>query len=193
VKWKENISRFVLRRYKDNQRERQGCNLRNAESVGLIYLDRDHRFYRQIKDIAKHLHEELGVKTVAILSYVPFDSKKTPGYLVKKLNSGYFCKSDLNWYGKPVKEINSFIEEEFDILFDLELEPILPLKYILKKSMARMKVGPEQKEWDTQDYDVTICRIEHNPEDGEEVVDQMLVWQEQTERTFKFISEVNIK
>lgn len=193
MKWKENISRFVLRRYKDNQRERQGCNLRNAESVGLIYLDRDHGFYKQIKDIAKHLHEELGVKTVAILSYVPLDSKKTPGYLVKKLNSGYFCKSDLNWYGKPIKEINSFIEEEFDILFDLELEPILPLKYILKKSMARMKVGPEQKEWDTQDYDVTICRIEHKPEEGEEKVDPMLIWQEQTERTFKFISEVNIK
>ena len=50
--------------------------------------------------------------------------------------------------------------------------------------MARMKVGPEQKEWDTQDYDVTICRIEHKPEEGEEKVDPMLIWQEQTRKNF---------
>jgi len=185
VKWKERISRFVLSRYKDKGRIRKGCTLRNAESVGLLYLERDHDFYRTVKDISKHLHDELGVKRISMLSFVDSDSKKTPGWLVKKLDSGYFCKSDLNWYGKPTKEIQAFIDVNFDILIDLELEPILPLKHVLMMSKASMKVGAEQKDWDLTDYDINIGRVK----DG----DSMEVWKEQTERTFKFISEVNIQ
>jgi hypothetical protein len=153
--------------------------------VGLLYLERDHDFYRTVKDISKHLHDELGVKRISMLSFVDSDSKKTPGWLVKKLDSGYFCKSDLNWYGKPTKEIQAFIDVNFDILIDLELEPILPLKHVLMMSKASMKVGAEQKDWDLTDYDINIGRVK----DG----DSMEVWKEQTERTFKFISEVNIQ
>ena len=116
MKWKEHISRFVLSRYKDDKRSRKGCSLQNAESVGILYKERDHGFYRTIKDIAKHFQDELGVKRVSMLSYVDEDSKRTPGWLVKKLDSGYFCKSDLNWYGKPVKEIEAFTED-FNIPF----------------------------------------------------------------------------
>ena len=193
VKWKDHISKFVLGRYKDESRTRKGCSLKNAESVGLLYLERDYKFYRTIKDIAKFLHEVHGVKRVSILSYVDTDSKRTPGWLVRKLDSGYFCKSDLNWYGKPKKEIDSFTEVEFDILFDLELEPNLPLKHVLNLSMAQMKVGSEQKDWPFGDSDVRIGRIEHKPtEDGMEV-EPFVIWKEQIDRTFNFISEANIK
>ena len=159
VKWKEHISRFVLSRYKDDKREKKGCSLRNADSIGLLYLERDHVFYRTIKDIAKHLEEDFGVRRVSMLSYV--DAKRTPGWLVKKLDSGYFCKTDLNWYGKPKKEIQAFTESEFDILFDLELEPNLPLKHVLKMSSAKMKVGAKQEDWPYLDYDLQIGRKEY--------------------------------
>ncbi len=193
VKWKDYISRFILSRYRDDNRERKGCSLINAESVGLLYLERDHEFYRTIKDLAKHLQEELGVRRVSMLSYVDDDAKRTPGWLVKKLDSGYFCKSDLNWYGKPKKEIDAFVKVDFDILFDLELEPNLPLKHVLNMSCAKMKVGAEQEDWPNRDYDVQIGRIEHKPNDDEVIVDSMVVWREQIERTFKFISEANIQ
>ena len=161
--------------------------------MGILYKERDHGFYRTIKDIAKHFQDELGVKRVSMLSYVDKDSKRTPGWLVKKLDSGYFCKSDLNWYGKPVKEIEAFTEVEFDILIDLELEPILPLKHVLNMSMAQMKVGAEQVDWAFRDYDVQICRLNHKPNEDGVLPSEMEVWQEQIERTFKFISEANIK
>ena len=128
-----------------------------------------------------------------MLSYVDEDAKRTPGWLVKKLDSGYFCKSDLNWYGKPKKEIDAFTEVEFDILFDLELEPILPLKHVLNLSNAKMKVGAEQEDWLFRDYDVQIGRVKHRPVDDQELVDPMVIWKEQLERTFKFISEANIQ
>ena len=193
VKWKEHISKFILSRFKDDKRDRKGCSLRNAESVGLLYFERDHNFYRKIKNLSKHLQDEYGVKRVSMLSYVDADSKRTPGWLVRKLDSGYFSKSDLNWYGKPKNEIHAFTDVEFDILFDLELSPTLPLKHVLNMSSAKMKVGPVQEGWSFRDYDVEIGRKEHKPNEDGVAVDPMVVWEEQIERTFKFISEANIQ
>lgn len=127
----------------------------------------------------------MGVRRVSMFSYVDTDAKRIPGWLVKKLDSGYFCKSDLNWFGIPKQEIDAFTDVEFDILFDLELEPNLPLKHVLNKSLAKMKVGPEQADWNYRDYDVKIGRISQNS--------TIEVWKEQIERTFKFISEANIQ
>ena len=194
VNWKERIGRWYLSRTIAESRVPKGCNLRNAQSVGLLYLERDHQFYHTIKDLAKHLKFELGVKSVSMLSFVNEDAKNTPGWLVKKLGSGFFCKSDLNWYGKPINEVQQFIESDFDILIDLELEPVLALKYILKSSNAKMKVGPEQIEFPS-DYDINIgvAPILKSIDDDVEKNDDMSIWQEQTERTFQFITEANIQ
>ena len=126
------------------------------------------------------------MKNVSILSYVDSEAKDTPRWLVKKLSSGYFCKSDLNWFSKPTTEVENFTGIEFDILIDLELAPVFPLKFVLKSSKAKMKVGPEQVDC-PNDYDITIGRSK----DAEK--DDMKVWQEQTERTFKFITQESIR
>tara|TARA_B110000444_G_scaffold259417_1_gene303103 strand:+ start:319 stop:882 length:564 start_codon:yes stop_codon:yes gene_type:complete len=185
---------MVLRRIKGENRERKGCGLSNAYSVGLLYLERDHSHYRAIKDIAKYLNDEVGVKKVSMLSYVDNDKKHIPGWLVKKLDSGYFCKSDLNWYGKPQKEVQSFIDYEFDILLDLELEPVLPLKYVLMRSMAKMKVVAEQPEWGVVDYDFQVIRdnrFENLIEDGD-LKTPKDIWKNHMDMTFKILSEMNI-
>jgi len=187
VNWKERIGHYFLSRVSADTREPKSCNLRNAKSVGLLYLERDHNFYITIKDLSKHLKDELGVKHVSLLSYVDVDTKIAPRWLIKKLDSGYFCKSDLNWYGKPIKEVQSFIDCEFDILIDLEINPVLPLKYVLRSSNAKMKVGPEQLNH-SRDYDIRIGLAL-----DKEIEEDMLIWKEQTERTFQFITEANIQ
>ena len=195
MNWKERISMMVLRRIKGENRERKGCGLSNAYSVGLLYLERDHSHYRTIKDIAKYLHDEVGVKKVSMLSYVDNDKKHIPGWLVKKLDSGYFCKSDLNWYGKPQKEVQSFIDYEFDILLDLELEPVLPLKHVLMRSMAKMKVVAEQTEWGVVDYDFQVIRDNRfdNLIEGGDLKTPKGIWKNHMDMTFKILSEMNIQ
>ena len=194
MNWKERIGRWYLSRTNAESRIKRGCSLSNAQSVGLLYLERDHQFYQTIKDLAKHLKHELGVKNVSMLSFVNEDAKKIPGWLVKKLDSGFFCKSHLNCYGKPTNEVQQFIENDFDILIDLELEPVLALKYILKSSNAKMKVGPEQIDFPS-DYDINIgiAPISKAIDDDVEKIDKMSIWKEQTERTFQFITEANIQ
>jgi len=180
------ITKWFLARERNSLRNRKSCNLRYAKHVGLIYLERDFEFRKTIVDLSKHLKEELEVKNVSILSYVDTEAKDTPRWLVKKLSSGYFCKSDLNWFSKPSTEVVNFTGIEFDILIDLELEPVFPLKFVLKSSKAKMKVGPEQVDC-PNDYDITIGRSKDSEKD------KMKVWQEQTERTFEFITQENIR
>ena len=57
-----------------------------------------------------------------------------------------------------------------------------------------MKVGPEQIEFPS-DYDINIgvAPILKYIDDDVEKNDDMSIWQEQTERTFQFITEANIQ
>ena len=73
------------------ERERKGCSLQHASSVGLVYLERDHAHFREIKELAKRLKDEFGVRRVGMMSFVAEEMKDTPTWLVKKLDSGYFC------------------------------------------------------------------------------------------------------
>jgi hypothetical protein len=195
VNWKDRIFHWRLNRLQEPERERKACSLKRAESVGLLYLERDHAHYREVKELAKRLKEEFGVKRVGMMSFVEEDAKQTPNWLVKKLDSGYFCKSDLNWHGWPVKEFEAFVDTPFDILIDLELEPVLPLKFLVRSSVAGMKVGPDHEEWGS-DLDV---RMVHEPEeeDMEEVdvilQDPMEPWRDHTQRTLQFLNQTDFQ
>lgn len=195
VTWKERIFRWKLSRMAPSDRERKGCSLRNASSVGLVYLERDHAHFREIKDLAKRLREEYGVKRVGMMSFVPMDGKETPTWLVKKLDSGYFCNSDLNWYGWPTKEFEAFVDTPFDILIDLELEPVLPLKFIVRASVAGMKVGVDHADWSR---DLDVCLVAQEQEEEMEEVDVILQdpmepWREHTSRTVDFLNQIDLQ
>jgi hypothetical protein len=159
-------------------------------------LERDHAHYLEIKDLAKRLKEEFGVKRVGMMSFVPEEEKQTPNWLVKKLDSGYFCKSDLNWHGWPVKEFEAFVDTPFDILIDLELGPVLPLKFLVRASHAGMKVGPEHAEF-SQDLDVRIVQEVEEDDEMEEVdvilQDPMESWRDHTKRTLEFLTHTQLQ
>jgi len=178
------------------ERERRGCSLGRAQSVGLVYLERDHAHYREVKELAKRLKTEFGVRRVGMMSYVDSDAKDSPTWLVKKLDSGYFCKSDLNWHGWPVKEFEAFVDTHFDLLIDLEMEPVLPLKFIVRTSCAAMKVGMDHPDWNA-DLDLRIVRDQEDEEDLEEVDvilhDPMDDWRAHTEKTIAFLNQMDLQ
>ena len=85
VTWKERIFLWRLNRMGSGERERKGCSLSRASSVGLVYFERDHAHFREVKALAKRLKDEFGVKRVGMMSYVHEDTKDTPTWLVKKI------------------------------------------------------------------------------------------------------------
>ena len=178
------------------ERERKGCSLSNAQSVGLVYLERDHKRFREIKELFKTLKEKFGVRRVGMMSFVDEDPKDTPTWLVKKLDSGYFCKGDLNWHGWPVKEFEAFVDTPFDILIDLN------------RACAATEIHRQiQPGWDeswhgahrlNDDLDFRVVR-EHStrPEEMDEVDvilhDPMEEWQEHTRRTLDFLQNIDLQ
>ncbi len=76
-------------------------------------------------------------KKVSVLGYLDFKHiDGHPGH-------PYFCRKDLNWYGKPLNnyQIRDFIESPFDLLMNIFDEIVPPLEYIACHSPAKCRIG----------------------------------------------------
>lgn len=122
-------------------RLRKGFNFHSAERVAFIYLDSDETFFKSLKKYAKYLKENFNIKSVMMMGFVDEPDKKIPIWQQHKLETDFFSRVNLNWYLKPVSGVKNFLEEDFDILIDFSGGNSLPLNYVLKESVAKMKVG----------------------------------------------------
>lgn len=122
-------------------RIRKGFNFNSAESVGIIYLDRDEEFYKKLHEYAGYLKNEFGIKTVSLLGFVDEPEKKIPAYQQHKLDGEFITRLNLSWNQRPATGVENFTSSDFDILIDFSDGNVLPLNFILKESRAKMKVG----------------------------------------------------
>ena len=121
------------------ERQIKAINLRQAQSVGLIYDSGDEKIFNAIKNYYRLLKQE-GVKNIEVLGYV--DEKQLPVFLTPERDFDYFSIKEVNWYGKPISQnVLTFANKNFDILIDLSLKENLPLQFILAMSQAHLKVG----------------------------------------------------
>ena len=130
-----------LRNEAEPQRERRGSNFNSARRIGLLYLDSDEPHFIKVRNYSKFLKDEFDIKSVICLGYVDEVKKKLPVWQLQKLELNYFSREDLNWHYKPIQNVATFLQEDFDILIDLSGGNVVPLNYVMKESKARMKVG----------------------------------------------------
>ena len=140
-KIKLSAGRRALGKLTDVSRMRSGSNFHDAQSIGIMYVDADERYFNKIKAFAKYLKDKFGVRHVRCVGFVNDSSKNLPIWQSQKLEFEYFTKDDLNWYLRPVQNVSKFTKEDFDILIDLSNGDHVPLNFIFKESKARMKVG----------------------------------------------------
>ena len=95
---------------------------------------------------------------------------------MRKLESDFFCQSDLNWYFRPVKNIDGLIDEPYDILINLDPDASIPLDFFVANSKAQLKVA-NQSYRRKKDYDILLP-----PEEGDS-------WKQRNHRIIKFLSE----
>lgn len=133
-------------------RKMQIANLKNAKNIGLVYDATDETKYPTICTFVKYLQEQdKTVKAIGFINYMII-----PHYCFPKLSYDYFNRKNLNWYYKPTSSfITDFLNNEFDILIDLNLNNAFPLKYITGLSIAKYKIGRYSEEY-KQLYDFMI-------------------------------------
>ncbi len=132
-------------------REKNLISLENARNIGIICQIADEDSYKEIHALFSKLQSHN--RSVWLMSYI--DKKEVPFYCLQQLSADFFCKKNLNWYGKPdFKHLNDFIYKEFDILIDFSRNNLPPLRYILSTSKAKLLVGAN--EYAQNLYDIFI-------------------------------------
>ena len=148
---KSKIGQFNLkRRLKDLKRRLVVHNFNTAKTAGIIFNSPDEKTFESIKHFLSFLSDK-GINGFT-LCYIPL--KKVPANVLLRNQFHFYCKTDLNWYYKPTKEIvEQFINKEFDILFDLSIKDYFTVNYVGKLSKATFKIG---KQSETSYHDLTF-------------------------------------
>lgn len=119
-------------------RERRTFNLKNAETLGLLFFIENDFFYQRALETIK-IFQEKNLKVQA-LGFV--NQKNYPAYFHPRIFFNIFTLRDINWFGKPTaSSIQNFMKMDFDILIDMSSGKHFVLKYISGLSAAKFKVG----------------------------------------------------
>ncbi|MFW6225042.1 MAG: DUF6913 domain-containing protein [Bacteroidota bacterium] len=131
---------FLNRRKKHLNRNRQVQNFKSAKNIGILFYihKNNQQDIDKILDFLLFLKKEnLNTKALAYINKknIPYQFFNNKGML-------YFCRKDLNIFEQPKKNaVSPFINEEFDVLIDLNIEGVFPLRYVSSLSKAKFKVG----------------------------------------------------
>jgi hypothetical protein len=139
---------------KDHARERKlnKFSFNNVKTVGILFDATSAEDFELVKRYVLFLREHR--KKVKVLGYFP--SKRVPDMTYSKLEYDFFSDKELNWFGKPSGMVMSnFMNEQYDLLMDLNINDHFPLKYISALSKASFKVG-KFSEKDIDMYDMMI-------------------------------------
>jgi hypothetical protein len=115
--------------------------LQTAKSIAIIAKITDEDSYKNIFSLFRQL-QQYGLK-VFLLGYI--HDNAVPFFCLKQLMSEYFCKKELNFYGKPaIPRLESAMNESFDMLIDFTRENYTAINYILQVSNAQFIIGANQ-------------------------------------------------
>lgn len=134
---------FVLdQQIKKLKRNKRVINLDEAKTVGIVYNVSDQKVFKTIKILVKELTTQK--RQVMAMGFVNRNS--IPNYCIAANSGYYFNQRDLNWYGGPKNDyVKEFINKEFDILIDLNMDDEYVLRYISGLSRSKFKVGSYSK------------------------------------------------
>lgn len=163
------VGEFVLRKQiRHLKRKVQSCNLDEANSIGVLFNATHSVSFDIVKNYVKEL--SLKHKNISVLGFV--DSKQLIDHYLYRKGFEFFTRNELNWYNKPENDaVTAFLKEEFDVLINLNLDDIYPIKYILSLSKAKFKVG---RLTDTHNYHDLMIDIEGEKEAMKELQAELL-------------------
>lgn len=134
------IGEWSLRKERDKTvRKPQLTNLKHARNIGIITDLPPGYKSGPLLNLCRRFDNEY--KDYQVLAY--FDSsKQIPPVLPVKDNILCFNHKDLDWKFCPKNEkIASFISGKFDVVIDLSMNHVFPVKYIVTKSRAGVKLS----------------------------------------------------
>lgn len=159
-KLRSQLANYLFNReWRNHVRKPHTVAFDDAKSIGIIYDATDNDDYELVKNYVKELRDQK--KEVLALGFVNQD--ELPNMRFSKLGLDFFTRKNLNWYFKPSHPmVSKFIDGDFDILIFLNVENMLPLKYVAAATKARFKIGKYDSK-NSRYCDFMIKTEEHIP------------------------------
>ncbi len=137
---------------KSVRRNKMFLNLEEAKTIGIVFDATENDNFELVKKYIIYLKELK--KRVKAIGY--FNMKDTPPMAYSKLEYDFFSLKDLGWNNVPKNiYVKNFIDDQFDILLDLNMQDSFPLRYISSLSRAKFKVGKSSK-WNSSIFDLML-------------------------------------
>ena len=153
------LAKFLLGRAPAIERNVQSINLKQAKTLGIVYCANSTESTDLVKRYVKFLRDyKIKVKAIGF-----FDEKEIPLDVNATLEFDYLTQKDLNFSLQPSGIVaDNFLEEEYDILIDVNMEHNVVMQYLVQRSKAKFKVGSDRLEYKDL-FDLTIVL---KPEEG---------------------------
>lgn len=138
-KIRSKVANYIFyREMRHHKRVQKMVPFSEAKKIGILYDSTSEKHYEVVKLLVKDIRNQH--KDVMALGY--YDKRELPDNRFAKLGLDFFTKKSLNWYLKPHHHIiSNFINTDFDILINLNIEKSFPLKYISAHAKAKFKIG----------------------------------------------------
>jgi hypothetical protein len=153
------LSNFRLSKTPKAERSVKAINIKNAKSIGIVYLASDEETNDLVRRYVKYL-KDYKVKIQTLGYYV---EKELPPDVNPKLEFDFITKKDLNLRLEPKCPLaDNFIKESFDLLIDVSVDENEVIRYLMHHSVATFKVGAASLSYSNL-LDLTIML---KPEEG---------------------------
>jgi len=119
------------------KRQRIIHSLSTAKSIAIIAEITNEDSYKNIFSLFSQLQQNK--RNVYLIGYI--HNYNVPFFCLKQLKTEFFCKKELNYYGKPAMSRLDNMLESFDMLIDFTRNNYTPIAYILQVSQAHFITG----------------------------------------------------
>ena len=143
------------------RRDKRVFNLNSAKTAGVIYTAKEESEWLHNKEFIEFLRG-MGIK-LTVLVYL--ENKNLKFYYSQLSKVNFFSVEDLNWSQVPKSGfIYKFVEKEYDLLIDLDVEPNFPTSCITALSRAHFKVGLKNNIHDYYDLMIDLGNFKNQEE-----------------------------
>ena len=144
---------FLKNKLAHTKRKVQYSNMSQVKKIGIVWDASRTDEFASLSKFYQKMHESK--INVNILGY--FSGKNLPNQYTAIRFLTCIRKNELNAFYHPVSsETNTFINNHFDILIDINFNKLLPLRYISSLSNASLKVGLFEPENGNTPFDLML-------------------------------------
>ncbi|WP_027000379.1 DUF6913 domain-containing protein [Eisenibacter elegans] len=108
-----------------------------VKNIGILFNIRDMSKYQSLNDLVDQLKRD--GKRISLMTYMDLDVMHSNPY---NFQFDWFTKKHISVTGQiKSHQVDNFVEQGFDYLYCIYLEPFLPFDNILARSKAKCRVG----------------------------------------------------